>query len=87
MHVLFLFCFPVQSRTLLHSVADDRPPDPIARCTCLKEHEEGELMIECYEGGKCNGWVHPGCCGLSDTDVDNLTDVDYICPGCVSTQQ
>jgi hypothetical protein len=59
----------------------------ITYCTCQKESEEGELMIECSEGGKCNGWVHPGCCGLSDTDVDNLTDVDYTCPGCVSTQQ
>ena len=55
----------------------------ITCCTCLKEYE-GELMIECSEGRKCNGWVHPGCCGLSDTDVDNLTDMDYICPGCVS---
>lgn len=40
-------------------------------------------MIECIRGtGGCNGWVHPGCCGLILTQEELEAIDSYICPLC-----
>ncbi|KAG7391902.1 choline dehydrogenase 7 [Phytophthora pseudosyringae] len=56
--------------------------DATPYCVCQQTDGAG-IMIECIRGsGGCNGWVHPGCCGLILTQQELEALDSYICPLC-----
>jgi superfamily II DNA or RNA helicase len=69
----------------VENVEEDSPGETLY-CVC-RSHDEG-FMIECSDGTSgCNGWFHPGCCGLdvSQGDEDAL-GLQYVCSLCVKAQ-
>ena len=56
-------------------------PDLEEELFCVCGGPEDGLYVECTVGtGGCNGWVHPGCVGLSDEEAQRRED--YVCPLC-----
>lgn len=47
-------------------------------CTCRKEYDGKEFMIECE---RCKEWFHGKCIGLNEND--ELLDEKYHCRDCV----
>ncbi len=45
-------------------------------CKCMLPLNPDQLYIKC---DKCGKWYHPSCCGLSETNLDNI---DFICYKC-----
>eukprot|EP01029_Cantina_marsupialis_P005324 TRINITY_DN1574_c0_g1_i4.p1 TRINITY_DN1574_c0_g1~~TRINITY_DN1574_c0_g1_i4.p1 ORF type:complete len:1418 (-),score=287.40 TRINITY_DN1574_c0_g1_i4:692-4945(-) len=50
---------------------------------CICGQPASGFMIECSCAlGKCNGWVHPSCCGF-DVSPDQMNSIsNYVCPSC-----
>lgn len=55
----------------------------MAELYCICQQMDSGIMIECIKGdGGCNGWVHPICCGLTQSEKELDEMGDYVCPLC-----
>ena len=76
-------------------VSDGGPPrfgkgDNDTYCICEKPALSDEFMIECMNGAKCNGWIHPTCFpgALGELTPDGAKKLDdsFVCPWCLANE-
>ena len=51
-------------------------------CVCRTEYDESQFYVGC---DSCEGWFHPACVGITQTDAENMNE--FHCPPCQTNLQ